>query len=154
MISVCRNAILSFSNCAPNPSFLAAWTHTVDQLVEQGRTPLLVLTVIDRRARPPDDTSKRAIRETVLRNAPHIQAFAYVVEGEGFAAAAVRSALALISLAARYSFPQKVFGRVEDAVVWMLSRPIAGDRPGLPVGELLDAATALSAELKSVAAAG
>ena len=154
VIAVHANAILVYSSNAPNPRFLEAWARTVDELVERGDTPLLVLTIIDRRAHAPDDASKQAIRDTVLRHAASIQAFAYVVEGEGFAAAAVRSALALISLLARYRFPQKVFGRVDEAVAWMLSRGVAGERPFPAAGELISAANALSAELSAAAAAG
>lgn len=154
VIAVHGNAILTYSNSGPNPRFLEAWTRAVDELVERGDTPLLVLTIIARRAHAPDDASRQAIRETMLRHAARVQAHAYVVEGEGFAAASVRSALSLISLLARYTFPQKVFGSVDEAVAWMLSRSVAGERPSPSASDLIGAANALRAELRSIAATG
>jgi hypothetical protein len=122
VISVCENTILTYSSDAPNTRYLVAWARTVESVAEQYPDGILAITLIDRHARAPDDVSKAHIRNTVLRHAAEIKAFAYVVEGEGFGAAAIRSALSLMSLAARYPFPMKVFGRVEDAAPWVLSR--------------------------------
>ena len=129
VISVCQTAVLTYSIQAPNPRYLEAWTRTVDLVLEQYRAGLYVMTIIDRNASAPDDASKTSIRKTIVRHAAQIDAFAYVVEGEGFRSAAMRSALSLIAMAARYPFPQKVFGRVEGAVPWMLTRPCRGE-PG------------------------
>ncbi len=66
----------------------------------------------------------------------------------------MRSALSLISMAARYPFPQKVFGRVEDAAPWMLSRPTHGERRTPSVAQLVNSAHVLREYLRAVAAAG
>ncbi len=159
MISVCGNAVLTYSNDAPNPSYLEAWTRTVELVLNDQHAGLLVMTIINRNAHAPDDASKASIRNTILQHASQIESFAYVVDGEGFRAAAMRSALSLISLAARYTFPQKVFGRVEDAVPWMLSRTYRGNaqeqyQRRVPAGaKLIEQANSLSRELTSVAAA-
>jgi len=149
LIGVRGNTVVSCSLDAPNPRFLEACSRTMDSLARQRSLPLLLLTIIDQRARAPDDAGKLAIRQTMLRHAAQIHAFAYVVEGEGFAAAAVRGALSLISLLARYSFPHKVFGRVEDAVPWMLSRPTPSGQSTPGADELIGFAKSLSARLKS-----
>ncbi len=157
VICVCENAVLTYSSDAPNPHYLAAWTQTVEFVLAQFHAGLLVLTVIDRNAHAPDDASKTSIRNTIVQHAGQIDAFAYVVDGEGFRAAAMRSALSLIALAARYPFPQKVFGRVEDAVPWMLRRPYHGEqgpRQAPAAAKLIKMANSLRGELKSVAAAG
>ncbi|HEY3256032.1 MAG TPA: hypothetical protein VGJ91_18865 [Polyangiaceae bacterium] len=151
MITVCENAVLSYSSDGPNPRYLDAWTRTVERVVAQFRQGLLAITVIDCRAHAPDDASKAHIRNTIMRHAAELKAFAYVVEGEGFGAAAVRSALALISLAARYPFPMKVFGRVEEAVPWTLSRFEQGI-VRCDAAELVRVAHSLRAQLRSVAA--
>jgi hypothetical protein len=153
VISVCENAVLTYSSHAPNPSFLDAWTRTVELVTEQFQGGLLAITMINPRAHAPDDVSKAHIKRTVLRHAARITAFAYVVEGEGFGAAGVRSALSLISFAARYPFPLKVFGHTEDAVPWMLDRPNQGlDRPS--AAKLISAANALRGQLGANAAVG
>jgi hypothetical protein len=148
VIAVRGNVVLSCSIDAPNPRFLEACSRTIDSLARQPSPPLLLLTIIDRQARAPDDAGKLAIRQTMLRHAAQIHAFAYVVEGEGFAAAAVRGALSIISLLARYSFPHKVFGRVEDAVPWMLSRPISSPESTPGADELIGLAKSLSKLVK------
>ncbi|HKO48634.1 MAG TPA: hypothetical protein VJV79_12970 [Polyangiaceae bacterium] len=152
---ICENAILTCSGESPNPRYLEAWARTVELVSDQFPTGLLVLTIIDSRVRPPDDRSKAHIRSTVLRHAAEIQAFAYVVEGEGFGAAAMRSAVSLISLAARYPFPQKVFGHVDEAVHWMLSRPSPTfERRAPDAVKLINAANSLRDQQRTGAALG
>jgi len=153
VISVCENTVLAYSVRAPNPQFLDAWTRTMDLLAERFPSGVLVITIIERRVQPPDEVSRTRIRNTVLRHAAQIKAFAYVVEGEGFGAAAVRSALSLISMAARYPFPMKVFGVLEEAVPWMLNRPESGAHRDSAT-KLIGVAHTLRGELKSSANTG
>jgi hypothetical protein len=118
-VAIHGNAVISYSLQPPNPTFLVAWTAAVERLIKTATAPISVVTVIDSQARPPDDGSKRAIRDTVTKHRRCIATFAYVVEGHGFGAAALRSVVTLISLAARYPFPQKVFANITDASAWM-----------------------------------
>ncbi len=132
-LSVVGNAVLSFSVQPPNPRFLDAWTAAVDQLVATIDDPISVVIIIDSHSRAPDEVSKRAILNTVFRQRSAIGAFAYVIEGQGFGAAALRSAVSLISLAARYPFPQKVFKTVVDGSVWTLRQVPASTAHGLTI---------------------
>jgi hypothetical protein len=118
-IALCGNVVLTYSSDMPNPSYLEAWTQATDRLMARGTERIAVVTVIDSRARPPNDDSKKLIRSTIERHKDHIEAFAYVVEGRGFGAAAMRSALSLINLAARYPFRQKVFSNIEEGAQWL-----------------------------------
>ena len=148
IIAVCENAVLTYSSDAPNPRFLESWTRTVELLVDQFRAGVLAITIIDSRVRAPDEASRMHIRNTLMRHAAELKAFAYVVEGEGFGAAALRGAISLMSLAARYPFPMKVYGRVEEAVPWMLNRPHRGERRA-SAPKLIDVANSLRIELQS-----
>lgn len=121
-VSVYGSVVLSFSLHPPNPRYLEAWAAAVDQVASRSEHPVSVMTIIDSRCRAPNEASKTAIRNTIVQHSRRIGAFAYVVEGEGFAAAAVRSAVTLISLVARYPFPQKVFKQVEPSCEWTLAR--------------------------------
>jgi len=154
VISVYENAVLTCSNDAPNPAYLEAWTRTVELVKDRFPAGLLAVTIINSHVRAPDDASRAHIRATVLRHAAEIEAFAYVVEGEGFRASAVRSALSLMSLAARYPFPLKVFGHVEEAVPWMLSHSTKGAPRGLDPAKLIAAANSLRGQLSADAATG
>jgi hypothetical protein len=154
VIAVHENTVLTFSSDAPNPHYLEAWTRAVALVAERFPAGLLALTIINRHAHAPDDPSKAHIRSTVMRHGTEIRAFAYVVEGEGFGAATVRSAISLISLAARYPFPMKVFEHVEGAVPWMLSRPIQGARRPADPAKLISIANALRGQLQSDVATG
>jgi hypothetical protein len=131
----------------PSPRYLGAWIRTVERLVQAGQVPVAVVTIIDSRASPPDDVSKQAIRRTISRHAAHICGLAYVVEGQGFGAAAVRGALSLISLAAKYPFPQKVFATVATGGAWIIER--MADRVGIEnAAEMVTVADALSRAVK------
>jgi hypothetical protein len=154
VMTVWENAVLTCSRDAPNPRYLQAWANTMELVAGQFPEGLLVMTMINSQARAPDDASKNHIRNTVLRYSTQIAAFAYVVEGEGFGPAAIRSALSLVSLAARYPFPMKVFGRVDDAVPWMLSRASQRLPRAQSSAQLVSVANSLSDQLRSVAAAG
>ena len=79
VIFVYETAVLTYSSTAPNPRYLEAWARTVERVSEQFQGGLLALTVIDGHAQPPDDPSKTAIRNVVVRHASQIDAFAYVV---------------------------------------------------------------------------
>ena len=151
VMAVCENAVLTYSSDAPNPHYLEAWAQTMQLVAEQYPEGLLVMTLINPLARVPDDAAKARIRNTVLRHSAQIAAFAYVVEGEGFGAAAIRSGLSLISLVARYPFPMKVFGYVEEAVPWMLSRTSPRAPRAQNAAQLVSIASSLSSQLRSAA---
>jgi len=153
VIAVCENTVFTYSDDAPNPHFLDAWTRTVEQVAAQFQDGLYAMTIIDSRVRAPDDASRLHIRTTVMRHAAQLKAFAYVVEGEGFGAAALRGAISLMSLAARYPFPMKVFGHVEEAVPWMLKHPTLGAKR-TSMAKLVRLANSLRSELQSGAQTG
>jgi hypothetical protein len=151
-LSVYGNAIVSFSLQPPDPAFLEVWTRAVDRLAKSSTVKISVVTVVDSNARPPDDASRRAIRDAVSRHHHDIGAFAYVVEGHGFGAAALRSVVSLISLAARYPFPQKVFANVADAAAWMLQRTPAGSED-VTAGGLVSVVEMMRNQVKQLATA-
>ena len=120
-IALCGNVVVTYSTDMPNPIYLEAWTQATDSLLARGHETIAVVTVIDSRTRTPNDDSKQLIRSTIERHKDRIDAFAYVVEGRGFSAAAMRSALSLINLAARYPFRQKVFSSIEEGARWLVA---------------------------------
>lgn len=107
---------IAYSIAAPNVALMKTWSETMEQLP----APIAMLVVIDVRARIPDPATKRAIQEMVTANQSRIAAFAYVVEGQGLGAGALRSAITLIGLIARYPFPQRVTATTKDATPWLL----------------------------------
>jgi hypothetical protein len=154
-ISICGDAVLSFSLKPPTPRFLEAWSRTMAEVVARSNASVVVLIIIDGNARPPDDAAKKAIAQTVTRHGKRIRALAYVIEGQGFAAAAVRSAVSLISLLARYPFPQRAFKRTDEAAAWAVRQMTAGSAASLDVTAIAAQAEAMRTELKrQFAAAG
>jgi hypothetical protein len=128
-VSVYGNVILSFSLQPPNPRYLRAWSAAMDRLVASSLGPVAVVTIIDSQAKPPDEASKNAIRACLTKHGQRTLAFVCVVEGNGFAAAAMRSVLSLISMTARYPFPQKAFANPQDAVSWVVQRLLETPAP-------------------------
>jgi hypothetical protein len=153
-IDVVGNVILTYSAQAPNPTYLEAWTRTMDTLVRRTSAPIAVITVISPLARAPNEPSKKAIRATIGAHRGNIGAFAYVVEGHGFGVAAMRSALSLISLAARYPFPQKVFANMRDAAPWAIQRVPGALESGVTCDGLIAVVDLMGAQLQRLAAAG
>jgi len=110
------NVVLAVSMASPNAQSLKAMATAIEQLDSQ----VLVMVVIASAARAPDGPTRDAIRQITVRLQHRIAAFVYVVEGEGFAAAAIRSAISFISMFARYSFPQRVMTTVEEGATWLV----------------------------------
>jgi hypothetical protein len=123
---LCGPVIVTYSTDAPNQRYLMAWAQATTRLAARISGPIFVLTIIDGVTPTPDEASRKAIRNTISRHKDQIGAFAYVVEGRGFAAAAIRSVVSLMSLAARYPFPQKVFANVPEATQWLARSQGAG----------------------------
>jgi len=123
-ITVQGRTILTYSTRQPTLAFFNAWTRALQQLVDaDANERIATITVINSSAaRPPDDPSRRAIRQAFARHGTKLCAFAYVVEGEGFAAATIRAAVSLITMAERHPFPLRVFATIADAVTWVLPR--------------------------------
>jgi hypothetical protein len=152
-IAVHGSAVIAFSLQPPNPKCLEAWTTALVQLTQRTQGPISILIIIDSGARSPDEATKRQIQDVCTRYAGRIGAFAYVIEGEGFGAAALRSAISLMSLAARYPYPQKVFKRVSDATAWILPRMSAKLPDDVTVVSTLATVELMRRQVKPLAAA-
>lgn len=153
-LAVAGRTVISFSLQPPNPRYLQAWAAAIDRLAQQSSEPIGALTVIDSGARVPDDAAKTEIRNTVLRHQKQICAFAYVIEGQGFAAAAMRSAISFISLLARYPFPQKTFANIAAATAWTMQQMPTESAKGTSAAELISVLEAMRQQLTRVAVAG
>jgi hypothetical protein len=128
-IATAGRCIITYSKQPPDAKYFAAWHATVDHLLQQAPGMFSVVNVIDSSAPPPSDAARQLIADAMQRHARSIDRFAHVVEGRGFGAAAIRSALSLLSLAARTPYRQKVFASVEDAGAWLVqaaSEPSSG----------------------------
>jgi hypothetical protein len=122
-IAVQGRTILTYSTRQPTVAFFNAWSRAVQQLVDTDTSKIASITVIDSNAaRAPDEASRKAIHQAFARHGTKLCAFAYVVEGEGFAAATIRAAVSLINMAERHPFPLRVFATLADAVSWALPR--------------------------------
>ena len=152
-IALYGNVLLALSLQAPSLKCLESWTVGVDMLTERFGRPISVAIVIDSGARPPSDVIKREIQKITTRHRDSIGGFAYVLEGEGFGAAAVRSAVSLIALASRYPFPQRVFKRAGDAAIWLSDCTPANFQDGATVPGVVAAVDMMRRQVKPVAAA-
>jgi hypothetical protein len=153
-LAVAGRTVISFSLQPPSPAYLSAWAAAMDRLAHSSREPIIVVTVIDSGARVPDDRAKAAIRNTVLRHQKRICALAYVVEGQGFTAAAMRGAVSFISLMARYPFPQKVFANIAGATAWTIQQMPPDASQGTSAAEIISVLETMRHQLLRVAAVG
>lgn len=147
-ICVLGNVVLSYSLNAPNSRYLKAWARTMDQR----EPPILALIVIDSGARAPDAAAKESITQTIKRHERGIVAFGYVVEGQGFAAAAIRGALSVILLATRYPFPLRVMATAEEAAPWLLQHLPPDARRNNEKKRIIQALDAIRLQLRRDAA--
>ena len=134
-IATAGSCIIAYSMQPPDAKYFASWHSIFSRVVAQQPGKLSILVVIDSGSRSPDESQRKLIASATQRYAQSIERFAYVVEGRGFAAAALRSAISLISLATRTPYRQKVFASVEEAGVW-LAQTAGGTASGMDVRAL------------------
>jgi hypothetical protein len=88
----------------------------------------------------PTDPERTFIRSALEACGEFAVAGALVIEGDGFMSAALRGAVTAVTLAARLSFPFKVFGSLSSAAPFLLGKLANGSPTTL---QLLNAAAAL-----------
>ena len=80
------------------------------------------IVVIPAGAKPPPEAQRKAIDGVLTRLSSQLRGLAWVVEGAGFGAAAVRGVLIGLSLYGRRSYPTHVCTSVHDALGWLATR--------------------------------
>lgn len=113
------NLIVGVSAEPPDPRLMQSVEELARSLDPRYAAGLGVVVVIDASCAPPDEDARRVVCDvyTVLR--PMVRGVAYVVEGEGFAAAAKRSVLSLITMTIKPGFPIRVSGTLEEGLPWL-----------------------------------
>jgi hypothetical protein len=141
MIELCRgeaqltcavgNVIISTSGKTPDPGYLQLAVRTIDDYSRTYPWGLGWIVLIAEDEPPPDENGRRGIIN--MRNALKgcMRASVMVVEGQGFAASAKRSIIAMFSLASTQPYPTRVAGDVHEGaqkLAQMLGRQLD---PGL-----------------------
>jgi hypothetical protein len=118
---VYSNLVFGLESADPSIAYIDGFNRTIQEIVRQSGRKVGMMVVIHADAKPPTDEVRRHIVRTARGFAPHVAAFAHVVEGEGFLAAAKRAAMTLLMSTARFGFPLKVFSNVREAMPWLLT---------------------------------
>jgi hypothetical protein len=79
-----------------------------------------VVIVINADARAPSEEARAHVKKTYPELTRTLAGMVRVIEGEGFIAAAKRSAVAIIDLAMRLQCPTKVVGNVQEGAMWIM----------------------------------
>ncbi len=98
------------------------------------------LVIIPKGAKPPPEAQRKVIHSALLRLSTSVRALAWVIEGDGFAAAATRGVLMGLALYGRRSYPTHVSATIRDAFGW-LARTLGRDAS---IGEIESAAEKLA----------
>jgi hypothetical protein len=115
------NLILGLESAEPSIAYMDGFKSTLDDIMRAGAPGVGIMVVIRADAKPPSEVVRRHIVRTAREFAPHVRAFAHVVEGEGFLSAAKRAAMTFVMTSARFGFPLKVFSNVREAMPWLLT---------------------------------
>jgi len=114
------NLIFGLESTEPSRQYIDGFNSTVNTLVRAGHQGVGIMVVIRPDAKPPSEEVRKHIVRVAREFAPHVLAFAHVIEGEGFLAAAKRAAMTFIMTTARLGFPLKVFSSMREAMPWFL----------------------------------
>jgi hypothetical protein len=118
-IGVCENVVFTVEDAEPTLQYLDELCRVVLSVSKQGGKGLGVLFAISSRSKPPSDEARAKIERDRRLFDAHTKAAAHVLFGEGFLASAKRSALSLLFATSRTTFPLKVFGDVNSAMLWL-----------------------------------
>jgi hypothetical protein len=114
------NLIFGLESTEPSIPYINGFNATVTNLIRAGHSGVGIMVVIRPDAKPPSEEVRKHIVRVAREFAPHVLAFAHVIEGEGFLAAAKRAAMTFIMTTARLGFPLKVFSNMREAMPWLL----------------------------------
>jgi hypothetical protein len=141
--SIYRNCLLMIAKADPLPQTTQHLPRWLSRLKREnaGATGFMVVLRADMPL--PRDEVRETIKQLFRIFSDVVTFGAFVVEKEGFAAAAQRSILNMIMLAARPPFTMKVFATVEEASTWVATKH--GAKTRLVAPELIDVIDRLTA---------
>ena len=115
-VGVLGNLLVLASSSGPYRPFFERALEIARRAAEENPGDMAMIIVIDDFAAPPDGDSRKAIQTFYRELAPFNRYVVHVVEGIGFAAAAKRAFISLLTMSERYGFPARVVGTIEESV--------------------------------------
>ncbi|HTU60792.1 MAG TPA: hypothetical protein VMF89_20210 [Polyangiales bacterium] len=139
----CANVLICYSGRTPVKSYLEGSLQAIHLYAKDYPQGLGMMVLIAEDEPPPDDEGRRAIIATREALKHCVQGSVLVVEGEGFAASAKRSVVAMFSLASSRPFPEKVAGNIQEGAAKLAK--LLGPRvdPSLDAALIAAAATSV-----------
>lgn len=80
------------------------------------------IVILPENAKPPPEESRKAIDKLLADLGTDLKCLVWVVEGKGFASAAVRGALTGLNMLRRRPYATSVEARLDSALLWTLAR--------------------------------
>lgn len=108
------NVIICGSQQTPEQRYLDDTNRAINAYGKTYATGLGMLVLIAADEPPPDDVARRAIHNSHLAMKGCVRLAVLVVEGEGFAASAKRSIIAMLSMSSTTAFPTKVAANIRE----------------------------------------
>jgi hypothetical protein len=119
-IAMFHDLLLSISRGEPSLHFLQLAGRLIREQAERWPDKIGVMIVISADAPAPSEEARAHVRKAYPEFSRMLAGMVRVIEGEGFIAAAKRSAVAIIDLAMRLQCPTKVMGNVHEAGMWIM----------------------------------
>jgi hypothetical protein len=121
-VAIIGPVIVTVVHNDPHPDILKHQQGWLERLKEVAPDGSGFIVVLQSNVPPPPEPLRAVIRRTFDEYGKVVRAGAMVVEGTGFAAAALRGVLAMIHMAARHRYPFKVFGNIGEASAWIAAQ--------------------------------
>lgn len=100
-----------------------------------------LIVLIQANASPPSEVARKRIDAAYHAYGRGVVAGAMVIEGTGFVAASIRSALSVLMLTSRYPYPMKTFATVPEGVALIAGKLTGNAR--MPASTIIDGVEAL-----------
>jgi hypothetical protein len=112
-------ALVTIARTEPDEPIVREAPRWVDQLLSTHPERGIYIVVVQASARAPSEEARKRIDHTYSAFGRGVVAGAMVIEGVGFMAASIRSALSLLMLKSRYEYPLKTFATPTEGAAFL-----------------------------------
>lgn len=122
IVGTSNNILFVFAFTSPQRQDIDIVANIFETMAAQWPSGLGFMFCARAGVRPPDQELRERVMGVVKKVSPNLRAMGWVVLGQGFMPAAVRSIFAALMLGIRAKYPTKVFSEVEPGIAWIAAQ--------------------------------
>lgn len=123
-----RDVLIACWRATPDVAVSRRQIQACTRNIKDTARPCTLLIILEPQVGLPDNDTRKVLTEGTQGYGPNLQRISTVVEGQGFAASAVRAVLTGMTMVLRGAYPTRIVGSVAEVAPW-LAEPLPGHDP-------------------------